>query len=337
VLREVEWDGPEEGPYHWLSYSTVPDNVMPLAPAASWFDIHQLVDVLYRKLATQAENAKEVITYMGEAEGDIERIERARDLQTLRVDHPEAINPIKTGGVDQSNFAFVLNAREMANMVFGNLESIGGFGASAGTATQEELIAGSASELVNDMIEHVSDTVAGICRSLALYLWEDPLIEIPITVRSEAVGEAIEVPSFWNAEAREGRFLDFNVKLNVHSMTSDTPGQRAEKIMGIFERIVLPTLPMLQEQGIGLNGEGLMRSISKLTGIDELDETLTFQGSMNEDDGPVGQRPKQAPVTTRKYERINRSERTRRGTDADTMNRLMAAAGGTQNAQGGTQ
>ena len=38
-LRVVEYEGPERGPYDMLGFAFVPDNILPVAPAAVWYDL----------------------------------------------------------------------------------------------------------------------------------------------------------------------------------------------------------------------------------------------------------------------------------------------------------
>lgn len=53
-IRIVDWEGPESGPFCILGFSEVPDQTMPLAPAATWYDLHNMINVLYRKMRRQA-------------------------------------------------------------------------------------------------------------------------------------------------------------------------------------------------------------------------------------------------------------------------------------------
>ena len=53
-LRVLEWDGPHSGPYRFLRFNEVPGNTMPLPPVALWRDLHDLANVLFRKLGLQS-------------------------------------------------------------------------------------------------------------------------------------------------------------------------------------------------------------------------------------------------------------------------------------------
>ena len=78
-LSVSEWDGPEGGPYHRLTFSEVPGNVMGLPAVALWMDLHELVNSLYRKLSRQAQRQKDVFTYPGGSEEDARRVAESSD------------------------------------------------------------------------------------------------------------------------------------------------------------------------------------------------------------------------------------------------------------------
>ena len=70
VLRVVEWEGPETGPFHLLSYYTVPDNVLPVSPASLTFDNAVAFSALFNKVIRQAERQKD--------QRDLQRPDRRR-------------------------------------------------------------------------------------------------------------------------------------------------------------------------------------------------------------------------------------------------------------------
>ena len=52
-VRIVEWEGPENGPFHTLSLTCeVPDNIMPVSPAMNLKPLSDLVNGLLRKKET---------------------------------------------------------------------------------------------------------------------------------------------------------------------------------------------------------------------------------------------------------------------------------------------
>ena len=78
-LRDFEWEGPEQGPYHTLGFTEVPGNLLPLAPIPTWRDLHHLANVLYRKLGNQADDQKTVLGFNATDETDIAAFQGASD------------------------------------------------------------------------------------------------------------------------------------------------------------------------------------------------------------------------------------------------------------------
>ena len=71
----------------------------------------------------------------------------------------------------------------------------------------------------------------------------------------------------------------------------------------------------MEQQGITLNIEGFLKKLSKLTSLTELNDIVVY-ASPNHEQQPVGSSEQvggKAPVTTRRYERINRPGATNQG------------------------
>lgn len=101
-IRVIQWDGPENGPYHLLSFSPVPGNIMPLAPSALWMDLHDLANRMFRKLGRQAERQKTVLGVQAGAEDDGNRIISSNDGETLRLDNPDRAREYPYGGAEHA-------------------------------------------------------------------------------------------------------------------------------------------------------------------------------------------------------------------------------------------
>jgi hypothetical protein len=80
-------------------------------------------------------------------------------------------------------------------------------------------------------------------------------------------------------------------------------------------------MPLLQQQGIGLNIEALLKTISKYARLPELEEILIFADPQIQSDQSV-QSMGQSPTTTRNYVRRNVPGATRQGHD-QVMQRLL--------------
>ncbi|MBN1457706.1 MAG: hypothetical protein JW912_07635 [Sedimentisphaerales bacterium] len=321
-LRIVQWDGPETGPYHLLTFSPVPGNIMPLAPSALWMDLHDLANRMFRKLGRQAERQKTVLGVQSGSEDDGNRIIKVNDGEALRMDSPDRAREYKFGGIDQPSLAFLLQVKDLFAYLGGNLDSLGGLSPMADTLGQDQLLAQNASKRVADMQDRVIDFTKQIINSLGFYLWNDPLIELPLTKRVPGF-EEISVPVTFGPDSREGDFLDYNLDIEPYSMQHQSPQMKLQTLTQVFGQFIVPFAPMMAEQGIGVNFESLLKMISKYANVTELNDILEFSQSTGINDRPmVGRFPQKMGTTKHISERINRPGATRHGKDA-ALTQLM--------------
>ena len=121
-----------------------------------------------------------------------------------------------------------------------------------------------------------------------------------------------EIPVTYRAWEREGDYLDYNYEIVPYSMQYESPRQRLNGLLTIFTQLFIPLAPVMAQQGIGINYQALSRQVSELSNLPELNDLLIFsQPAPNPGEiGPVGQPPRQSPVTRRENVRINRSGAT---------------------------
>ena len=308
-LNMYEWQGPERGPYHLLGFGEVPDNLMPLAPVDLWLDLHYLANRLFVKLGRQADRQKNIGGVAPEAASDAEKIIQATDGELINIKHPEGIKAIRLGGIDPQNLGFLLQIQDIFSYFGGNLDAIGGLGAMSETVGQDQLLTASASKRIQYMQDTVYEFAGGIEEALAWYLMYNPLIELPL-IKQTASGR--EIPVTYRAWEREGDYLDYNYEIVPYSMQYESPRQRLNGLLTIFTQLFIPLAPVMAQQGIGINYQALSRQVSELSNLPELNDLLIFsQPAPNPGEiGPVGQPPRQSPVTRRENVRINRSGAT---------------------------
>ncbi len=272
-LQDVEWEGPERGPYHVLGFTEVPGNLMPLAPIPSWRDLHKLANVLYRKLGNQADDQKTVLGFSGASEEDIAAFKGASDGDGIPYSGSEP-KTLTAGGVSQTTLAFWLSLKDVFGYFAGNLDSVGGLAAQTQTVGQDKLLSEAANAQMQDMSEATKDATEGIFESLAWYEWNDPMGEK--IIQKKIPGTEMTIPVPWNAEAKMGRFDLFDMKIDVHSMQDDSPQSKLQKLDLVMERYIAPFLPMIQADGGRLDMVDLMRIIAKYTDFEELAEIIKW-------------------------------------------------------------
>lgn len=326
IIRDEFFDGPDGSPYVHLGYSKVPGNLLPLPPVMLWLDMHELGNVLFRKLANQADKKKSVAAFGGGNEDDVRALQGANDGDGIRYSgqKPEVIN---VGGIDAPTLAFYLQVRDLFSYFSGNLDSLGGLSPQSDTLGQDKLLNEAANARVSAMSEAVVDFAKEIFERLAWYVWTDPVRER--TIRKTVRGyEQISITKKWTPETRDGDFLDYNFSVDVYSMQDNSPSTKVQKFGQVFERFILPLMPMLQEQGAYIDIEAVCSFLAKHADLPELDEFVKFSNATQQERPPKGNpNPDQdqsykPPVTTRRYERVNRPGGSRSGND-NAMSRLL--------------
>jgi hypothetical protein len=325
VLRTVEYDGPVRGPYHILSFADVPENVMPLAPAMIWMDLHLIQNKLFRRLARQADRQKFIGVVPSGTEKDAQRLVDASDGEYVHCDGADRITEHRMGGIDPSNMQFTIHAKSLATYLWGNLDLLGGLDAHSETATQDAMLNANAGKRIMEMQDRVVDFTRGVLRDLAWYLWTDPFIELPLNKRIP--GTNIELPVAFTPETRAGDFFDYSFNVDPYSMQYLSPGQRLQHMMQYMTTVALPMAPLALQQGQMLDMRSITSLFARYTNMDELEEIWTVAPmppqSMGRDNG---QRKPQ--TSNRNYTHRSIPQRSQRGADvsmAQAMSRTGAA------------
>jgi hypothetical protein len=321
IIRAVDWDGPRHGPYHRLAFEGVPGNVMPLPPSSLWMDMHDLANRLFRKLGRQAERQKTVIGVQSPAANDGERVIKASDGEMIRLDNPQAVTEINFGGIDQHNLQFTMFVKELFTYYAGNLDALGGLSPQADTLGQDQLLTKNASKRVAEMQEHIVQRTADVMKDLTWYRWTDPVREDLVEQKIPgALG--LGILSVFGPNGRVGSFMDFDFTIHPYSMQHSSPGERLQTIVQLFTQFILPLMPMMQQQGLGVNFDELLRMVSKYSGMDEIDRLL-IRGEPQMPETEGGGQPAN---TTRTYQRQNIPGRSNRGFMQTMMQTLAGKA-----------
>jgi len=303
VVREQKWTGGELGPYRFLSFHSVPGNIMPIAPTALWMDLHVMANELFRKMRDQAERQKTVTSYTASAKDDMRRIRDAGDGETILTNQPDGVREHSFGGVDQGTAATFMMTKELMNVFTGNVDSLAGLGAQSDTASQDAMIGQAAGSRVEEMHQKYLGFCGKVGEAVADELWNDPLVDIPLTKQVPNFG--IRIPTRFSADTLEGDFLDYNFSVDPYSTTHQSPAQRLNTIIMLLERIIAPMLPFFQQQGGQVNMQALIAIAAKYSGTEELENIVNFGDLDQGGDNSPTMPPTGASHTTREYVRRN--------------------------------
>jgi len=326
--RDIEWLGPDTGPYHLLYYHDVPNNIIPLSPASVWKDFHDAMQKLFDRMTADAKEQKSLLVFQGGAEGDVERILNAKHKEAIRMDNPGGTKEVKFGGVDQRTLAFAITMLDQHNRFNGNVDLIGGLGQQADTLGQEKIMDLNASKRVQGMQLTNLIFLEKFVRAFTWWEWNDPFLNVAI--RKKIQGTDMEVSTILNQDSLEGDFLDYYIKVSPFSTQFQTPMQILQAVENIWTQDILPLAPILSQMGMAPNIKGHLMLKAKLLNIDEINDLIIIAPEMTQSppgnpNGGAGNPPGMPPETTRNYVRQNQPSANVRGKNQAMVATLLGA------------
>lgn len=306
-LKTIEWEGPERGPYSVLGFGDVCGNLLPIAPVSGWRDLHELGNALYRKLGDQADSQKTALGFQGDDEG-AEAFKVAKDGDGIKYTSSPPIK-MTAGGIDPTTLAFFEECKSLFSYFGGNLDALGGLSPQSKTLGQDRLISEASSAQIREMAAHVVKFTTEIFRNLAYYEWHDPVRRR--NLRKSIPGTDLEIIVPWNKESRRGKFVLYDLEIDVFSLQDNSPSAKLQRLMSMLKEIVFPLMPAIEQAGGILDVQALLEVAAKWQDIDELKDIVRFVEQPEMMSSSNSQASMQS--TTRQVERINRPGATEAG------------------------
>lgn len=279
LLAVEDWQGPDVGPYRRLAFTDVVGRTMPLSPIAVLFELAKLHGALWRKSSTQAKEQKTVIAAKRSNVKDAGKIVHAGDLEVVTTDgDPNLVKDFRLGGADPGTIQMEDLVRNLFSEFAGNLQLLGGLSPQSETATQDRMLAASASQRLKSMQASVKGLTRDVFRDLGWWLWGDPTIDLPLSRRTPGTGQSISIK--FTPEDRKGEYFDYNIEVNPYSMQSRTPEEEFQLLMFLYANIIVPGEQQMAQQGVIFNFPAFLRRIAKLKNLDTMDEFLMFTGGV---------------------------------------------------------
>lgn len=298
-----EWTGPGHGPFHLLNFFDVPDNIVGLAPTMLWRDLDMLGNKLMRKMSDQAQRAKQIFITRPGGKATAEAIQAAKDGEIITGD-PSMVTPINYNGLDPQLAAFNMQIRDLLSYFAGNLDAIGGLGPQSETLGQDQLLSQSANKRVQQMRARENKFAKGIMEDIAFYDFHDPLLEMDLIKTTPQA--RVKIPVRYQAAMVSAKnFQDFLFKVKPHSMQHETDEMKLQKFLGLWGQLIMPMMPIIQEQGGTLDIERVLHEVAKLSRLPVLENAITFPGGLKKPPEPKVPGPKMPGDTTRRYIREN--------------------------------
>ena len=305
-LAVLDWDGAETGPYRFLSFLDVPDNIMPTSPAQSLCALFYLYNFLMRKIARRAKQQKDVLPYEAGAGDDMSRAMLAEDMQTVKVNRLQSINVLRFPGPDQGLNSFTYGLQEIFNQAAGNFKTALGLAPSAGTVGQEQILNQNAGARIAESRRRVDRFVGEVFKDVGWLLYDDPMLEIPGQI--EIPGAGITVPADWGPPdqlERPASFDRFSVVFEAGSMEYRSSEARLAGLQQDLQ-VLGPMIPLAQQQGLEFQFQEVVNDISDLRAEPRIKRWFRMAQPREPQEGG----PSMRPPGTGQYTRTSVSEKT---------------------------
>lgn len=273
-LRTEFYDGPDFGPYVFLSFDRVLDEMMPNSRGAMVLDLHSFVNDLYFRIMQKENMAADYYTYEAGSEDDARRMSEARDGDYIHVENNNAVVRRTNPGTNPQALATAIHSMSLFDQSTGNIRKVGGVSSSADTATEARIDSANTSRLIRDMQLQVIQFTKRILQNIAWLEWTHPTRRENIEIKIGENGLAIESP--WSPEVRSGDFIEFELEIVPDSMEHRSSRQQLQELMQMIQGVVIPTMQMPSDRPVTINAPALIKKVAELANLPELFEVANF-------------------------------------------------------------
>lgn len=272
-LRVESLDAPEFGPYVFLAFDRVLDELMPNSRAAMMLDMHDFVNGQYRRIFMQEDQAAQFHTYEGGAEEDARRIRDVMDGELVQVNNNNAVKRRSKGGTNPQALAVAIHGRQLFDELSGYVRRLGGVSSSADTATEARIDQANTSRLVRDMQLQVIEFTRRILQNVAWAEWTHPTRTRKVELKIGKRGMAIE--ELWEPAIREGDFIEHEIDIVPDSMEHRNSAQQLQHLIRGVE-IAMQMAQMPSERPVVVKAPEFLQKYSELDNLPELAEVTDY-------------------------------------------------------------
>jgi hypothetical protein len=292
-LRVADYYGPDTGPYTFLALTPpVPNNPIPVAPVGIWHDLHILANRTAKKIADQADRQKDILGYRRASADDAQEVLDAQDGEAIAMEDPEGVKTFSFGGQNRSNEGYLAQLDMWFNRMSSNIEALGGLNSNANTATEAQLLSAGGSVRIEDLRGLVYKAATCEARKRAWYLHTDPLIQLPLIKRIQVPAQFSMTPNgpmmvqppqmqevqvMLTPEARRGDFLDYNIDIQMKSMSRLDPAMKLARAMDFAVKIIPAAATAAQvciQMGVPFSFAAFVIRMAKEADIEWMDEVF---------------------------------------------------------------
>jgi hypothetical protein len=256
-LAVHEWTGSETGPFRFLSFIDVQDNIMPTSLAQTTSRLSGLHNYMWRRIARRIKQAKTLLPYDSDGAEDMNKLMHAEDYQTVKVRHMKSFGAFDLPGPSQNQLNLAHTVFQLWDISAGNITAMAGMGPSADTLGQEQMIEQRVSAQIADSRRKFNRFVSDAGQDVGDLLFDDPVQELP--GQRQVPGTDLTIDSSWMPPEqlqRQGTAGDYMIRVEPYSMEFKTPEMRLAAIRG-YVQSRLPLIPLYQQVGKQFDVEAL--------------------------------------------------------------------------------
>lgn len=336
AIREVDWLGPDCGPYHMLGYNVVPGNLMPKAPVQDLMDLHVAVNRIIRKLIRQAWRQKGLLGVQAGATEDAARINQADDGEAVQVNNPDKVKELMYGGPNPMNFQLGQYLSQQFDQQAGGIDLLAGTNAPSPTAAQDKMLNENSSRQIGDMQDQTVKYTAQVGEAICWYLWKHPVNvgNAPLQIPN---APGVVVPRKVTPQQRATiPFDSLDLAVDPYSLQHKTPQQRLAFVNNLVTNM-MPMMQMLQQRGIMFDANRWMQLQAEWGNEPAVAELFTMQEPPPPEDASAGGGggPGMPAQTSREYIRRSAGQDSKANESANLKSQLQSA--GAQMRPGGAR
>jgi hypothetical protein len=329
-LKVEDWDGSDQGPYKFMAFGYMPDNVMPTTPAQQLVLLDRLMNRLYGKLASQAKRQKNTVAFAAGKDDVAQRGKEAEDGEFWNggLDPKNSLVPVNFPGIDGNTHAFFMAAQEVYNTQAGNERALGGLGEEAGTLGQEQMIGQKAAGLIGYLKGQVNNCAADVMREIGALMWDDNVLTVDSSVEAGTTGYRVDAS--WKPGDRQGLKDHYDFAVEPNSMAFRPPEAKLNTLTQ-FVGTFVQAQPAIQA-GL-IDGQEFARIFAEYTNTPEI-MRIVKQMQMGNNPADPHQATK-APNTSREVVRRSAPGGPRGQGTAAVLSQMMQGRGAPQGAMVG--
>lgn len=330
------WVGPYCGPYHYLNLMPpVSGNSMPKGPIQDLIDMDEHLNGIMTKLIRQAARQKEILAVSGAADGDARRVTEAADGEVIRCDNPDKMKPMGFGGPAPNNHNFMMGLWEMLNKMGGNIELMGGLSEQSKTATQDKMLNANASSSMKWMQQAMVKFTSEVFDSLLWFHHHHPVNRMKSYREIPGLSAPIE-RTVTPDDRQKVPYEEIQRQIDPYSLSHQTPGERLAFVNQVVTQTLIPILPLLKEQGVGINIAKWIDLMAQYGNSPDLTEIITNLADAAPEEAAEEEGAGKPASTTREYNRVNSSTQTGTGQVKANLQQAMGMQRGGRPSNNGT-